>query len=67
MRVLLASTSCETSLMIFAFSLGDNVVNHFANLYAHIVSLQFLAGFKLREGSYHLPLAGEQDEVAGTS
>ena len=27
-----ASTSCETSLMIFAFSFGDKVVNHFASL-----------------------------------
>ena len=30
MRVLRASTSCETSLMIFALSLGERVVNHFA-------------------------------------
>jgi hypothetical protein len=28
-----ASTSCETSLMIFAFSFGDSVVNHFASLW----------------------------------
>jgi hypothetical protein len=32
-RVLRASTSCETSLMILAFSLGERVVNHFASLY----------------------------------
>jgi hypothetical protein len=31
MRVLRASTSCETSLMIFAFSLGESVVNHLAS------------------------------------
>jgi hypothetical protein len=31
-----ASTSCETSLMIFAFSFGDNVVNHFASLCGRI-------------------------------
>ncbi len=31
MRVLRASTSCETSLMIFALSLGESVVNHFAS------------------------------------
>jgi hypothetical protein len=31
MRVRRASTSCETSLMIFALSLGESVVNHFAN------------------------------------
>lgn len=30
MRVLLDSTSCETSLMILALSFGDRVVNHFA-------------------------------------
>lgn len=30
MRVRLASTSCETSLMILALSLGERVVNHFA-------------------------------------
>lgn len=30
MRVLLDSTSCETSLMILALSLGESVVNHFA-------------------------------------
>jgi len=30
MRVRRASTSCETSLMILAFSLGESVVNHFA-------------------------------------
>jgi hypothetical protein len=29
-RVLLARTSCETSLTILALSLGDNVVNHLA-------------------------------------
>ena len=31
MRVRLDNTSCDTSLMIFAFSLGDSVVNHFAS------------------------------------
>ena len=30
MRVRLESTSCETSLIILAFSLGESVVNHFA-------------------------------------
>ena len=30
MRVRLASTSCETSLMILALSLGERVVNHLA-------------------------------------
>ena len=30
MRVRLDSTSCETSLMILAFSLGESVVNHLA-------------------------------------
>lgn len=30
MRVRLARTSCETSLMILALSLGERVVNHFA-------------------------------------
>jgi hypothetical protein len=30
-RVLLARTSCETSLTILAFSLGESVVNHFAS------------------------------------
>ena len=30
MRVRRASTSCETSLMILALSLGDRVVNHLA-------------------------------------
>ena len=30
-RVRLASTSCETSLMILAFSLGERVVNHLAS------------------------------------
>lgn len=33
MRVLLARTSCVTSLTILAFSLGDRVVNHFARRY----------------------------------
>jgi hypothetical protein len=32
MRVLLARTSCETSLTILALSFGESVVNHFANL-----------------------------------
>jgi hypothetical protein len=31
-----ASTSCDTSLMIFAFSFGDSVVNHFASLCGRI-------------------------------
>ena len=30
MRVRLARTSCETSLMILALSLGESVVNHLA-------------------------------------
>ena len=30
MRVRRARTSCETSLMILALSLGERVVNHFA-------------------------------------
>ena len=30
MRARLERTSCETSLMIFALSLGESVVNHFA-------------------------------------
>ena len=34
MRVRLDSTSCETSLIILAFSLGDSVVNHFARRYS---------------------------------
>jgi hypothetical protein len=33
MRVRRARTSCETSLTIFAFSLGDSVENHFARRY----------------------------------
>ena len=37
MRVLLARTSCETSLMILALSLGERVVNHFANRLVNIL------------------------------
>lgn len=33
MRVRRARTSCETSLTIFAFSLGASVVNHLARRY----------------------------------
>lgn len=33
MRVRRERTSCVTSLMILALSLGDRVVNHFASLY----------------------------------
>lgn len=33
MRVLRASTSCDTSLTILALSLGDSVVNHLARRY----------------------------------
>ena len=39
MRVRRESTSCDTSLMILAFSLGDRVVNHFASLCEEVVSL----------------------------
>ena len=35
MRVRRARTSCETSLMILAFSFGDRVVNHLARRYEH--------------------------------
>ena len=35
-RVRRASTSWVTSLMILAFSLGDRVVNHFANLWKYV-------------------------------
>ena len=43
--VLRARTNCETSLMIFAFSFGDSVVNHFASLCG---SLSYIL---LREGA----------------
>ena len=38
MRVRRAKTSCVTSLMILALSLGDSVVNHFARRCANGVS-----------------------------
>lgn len=39
MRVRLASTSCDTSLMILALSLGDSVVNHLASRYVNHVHI----------------------------
>lgn len=39
MRVLLARTSCDTSLTILPFSFGDRVVNHFARRF-QVVSFE---------------------------
>ena len=62
--VLRARTNCETSLMIFAFSFGDSVVNHFASLCA---SLSYLL-LREREGenTFNLPLPRQQDQIAAS-
>lgn len=53
MRVRRARTSCETSLMIFAFSFGDSVVNHLARRYER----QYLSLVGLgRGGAYDFTL-----------
>lgn len=61
-RVLRASTSCETSLMILAFSLGESVVNHFASRYGRTSEHARLSA----EGAcaYHFALPREEDEIA---
>ena len=78
MRVRRASTSWDTSLTIFAFSLGDSVVNHLARRWSTSSVLPqtctcfFEPGHQERErlweneSTYHLTLAGEQDQVAAT-
>lgn len=48
MRVRRARTSCETSLMIFAFSFGDSVVNHLARRCEH----QYMSLATWEEGAH---------------
>ena len=45
MRVLRERTSWETSLMIFALSFGDSVVNHFASRCCREFYLALLCGW----------------------
>lgn len=67
MRVLRASTSCETSLMILAFSRGDNVVNHLANRCGSRGVSESVGGEGGGNGgAYHFALPRQQDEVSGT-
>lgn len=63
MRVRLDSTSCETSLMIFALSLGERVVNHFARRCIDPRSTSVaLGGWAL--ATDHLSLPRQEDQVA---
>ena len=48
MRVRRARTSCETSLMILAFSFGDSVVNHLARRYER----QYMSLVRWGEGAH---------------
>ena len=67
MRVRRDSTSCDTSFMIFAFSLGDRVVNHFASLWRGLQSAQTssstMVGHETRN-TYYFALPREQDQIA---
>lgn len=69
MRVLRARTSWETSLTILAFSLGDNVVNHFARRCRGDVVSNVVADGTRVQGmrSYHFALTGEKNEVSAPS
>lgn len=49
MRVRRARTSCDTSLMILAFSFGDRVVNHLARRYEQH---QYMDLAEQREGGH---------------
>ena len=49
--------------MIFAFSLGDRVVNHFASLYGLLSMIVW--GWRELAGTYDFALPREQDQVAG--
>ena len=66
MRVRLDRTSCETSLTIFAFSLGERVRNHFASRCENsiLISLCKIEGWVTVGVAYHFTLPGKQDEVA---
>jgi hypothetical protein len=69
MRVRRDSTSCDTSLMIFAFSFGDRVVNHFASLYAEVGRISTQTCSRTVVGhdtakTYDFALPREQDQVA---
>jgi hypothetical protein len=66
MRVRRASTSCETSLTILAFSFGDRVVNHFARRYSRPKSARLDdSEFVWKFGQTHnFALPRKQDEVA---
>jgi alpha/beta superfamily hydrolase len=54
MRVRRARTSCETSLMILAFSFGDRVVNHLARRYERASVYKF--GVTEGRGAYDFTL-----------
>lgn len=65
MRVRRARTSWETSLTIFALSLGESVVNHFAR---RCRSRENEPGSMMRwvtRDTYHFALARQEDQVAG--
>lgn len=62
-RVLRASTSWETSLMILALSFGESVVNHFASRCVH--DGQLLVRYtQVDDATYHFTLPREQNEVS---
>ena len=58
MRVLRDRTSWETSLMIFALSFGDSVVNHFARRCCREFYLDLLCGWQAGGGrvTHHFAL-----------
>ena len=62
MRVRRERTSWDTSLMIFAFSLGDKVVNHFARRWTGISWLT--GGEYAWQKTYDFALPRQQNQVA---
>lgn len=71
MRARRAKTSCDTSLMILALSLGDNVVNHFARrcecrvlLVCCVVCRPRTLSTASERSTYDFALPRQQDEIS---
>ena len=64
MRVRRDNTSCDTSLMILAFSLGERVVNHFARRCLGGQSGARRAQHGGPRDAYNFALPREQNEIA---
>lgn len=64
MRARLARTSCETSLMILALSLGERVVNHFARRCRMCGLVRWRQSRHTGEATYNFALTREQDQVS---